>query len=563
MGKPKKAKPPVTIKSELAAGPEPPKKKKKKTAQDKPQTEWMFPPDEENSVLNPNHKSDAQRQKNEEEIAHAIKSLQYKSVTGPMKAPPPDLLVTLVGAFLSSYGFDSTSSIYTTQLASRKKLDAWKTVIGRKLPKGFPNLVKIYKEWYKDYQERTQVEEPSSSSDADDDVGTKESKKMKKAKKEAKAATKARERAAANVVAKNETSSSGSSEEESSSDVEMKDSSQASMTTKKAAKALKFKPRSPSTSSASSDSDADNEKEASDTQLPTPALSKKPTVNGLVKSRKQKADSKRKLSSSKLEPESDASSSAGVKTVAVKSKDHKGTEQPSNLISQSKSVNVSVPLSNSSSSETSSPDSEAPVKTETAIQSKTEIAETSSDSSSSESDSEELEFSKPPTRTVTQTPSSKPAKKPKQTASDSSETLLATSAQKPSNVETGLSGMSITSSDTSSASAPKPATTTTAITTTTTAPTTKRKRSPSPTTVNGKRLHKTNAPFQRVPKDTPVDPKMASNAYRSYDYAERAHQDLSVTRGKGFTKEKNKKKRGSYKGGAIDVSGGKGVKFDD
>ncbi|OAL39296.1 hypothetical protein AYO20_01614 [Fonsecaea nubica] len=54
-----------------------------------------------------------------------------------------------------------------------------------------------------------------------------------------------------------------------------------------------------------------------------------------------------------------------------------------------------------------------------------------------------------------------------------------------------------------------------------------------------------------------------SNAYRSYDYAERAYKDLSVTRGKGFTKEKNKKKRGSYRGGAIDISGGKGFKFDD
>lgn len=54
-----------------------------------------------------------------------------------------------------------------------------------------------------------------------------------------------------------------------------------------------------------------------------------------------------------------------------------------------------------------------------------------------------------------------------------------------------------------------------------------------------------------------------SNAYRSYDYAERAYQDLSVTRGKGFTKEKNKKKRGSYRGGAIDISGGRGFKFED
>ncbi|KAL2433555.1 hypothetical protein ABEF95_005753 [Exophiala dermatitidis] len=54
-----------------------------------------------------------------------------------------------------------------------------------------------------------------------------------------------------------------------------------------------------------------------------------------------------------------------------------------------------------------------------------------------------------------------------------------------------------------------------------------------------------------------------SNAYQSYDYAEKAYRDLSVTRGKGFTKEKNKKKRGSYRGGPIDISGGKSFKFED
>ena len=37
----------------------------------------------------------------------------------------------------------------------------------------------------------------------------------------------------------------------------------------------------------------------------------------------------------------------------------------------------------------------------------------------------------------------------------------------------------------------------------------------------------------------------------SYGY--KAHVDLIKTRGKGFTKEKNKKKRGSYRGGQIDM----------
>lgn len=51
-------------------------------------------------------------------------------------------------------------------------------------------------------------------------------------------------------------------------------------------------------------------------------------------------------------------------------------------------------------------------------------------------------------------------------------------------------------------------------------------------------------PFSRIPTDQKVDPRFASNDYVSYDYADRAYRDLSVTKGKGFTKEKNKKKRG-------------------
>ena len=63
---------------------------------------------------------------------------------------------------------------------------------------------------------------------------------------------------------------------------------------------------------------------------------------------------------------------------------------------------------------------------------------------------------------------------------------------------------------------------------------------------NIKKLKKDNVPFQRIPADTKVDPRFASNEYQSYEYADRAFQDLSVTRGKGFTKEKNKKKRGEF-----------------
>lgn len=62
--------------------------------------------------------------------------------------------------------------------------------------------------------------------------------------------------------------------------------------------------------------------------------------------------------------------------------------------------------------------------------------------------------------------------------------------------------------------------------------------------------------------EQPTD-HLLSNDYVPYAYADRAFKDLSVTRGKGFTKEKNKKKRGSYRGGPIDISGGKSFKFED
>ena len=62
---------------------------------------------------------------------------------------------------------------------------------------------------------------------------------------------------------------------------------------------------------------------------------------------------------------------------------------------------------------------------------------------------------------------------------------------------------------------------------------------------NVKQLKKEQVPFSRIPTDTKIDPKFSSNKYVSYDYADRAYNDLSITKGKGFTKEKNKKKRGT------------------
>ncbi|KAJ1861639.1 jun-like transcription factor [Coemansia sp. RSA 989] len=65
-------------------------------------------------------------------------------------------------------------------------------------------------------------------------------------------------------------------------------------------------------------------------------------------------------------------------------------------------------------------------------------------------------------------------------------------------------------------------------------------------------------PFCRIkPEDVQyADERLKDNRYTSKggidgDFGFKAHKDLIVTRGKSFTKEKNKKKRGSYSGGKI------------
>ncbi|KAG0145195.1 hypothetical protein CROQUDRAFT_46122, partial [Cronartium quercuum f. sp. fusiforme G11] len=71
---------------------------------------------------------------------------------------------------------------------------------------------------------------------------------------------------------------------------------------------------------------------------------------------------------------------------------------------------------------------------------------------------------------------------------------------------------------------------------------------------------KSNAPFRRVrAEEIQVDQRVADNGFLAKggaegSYGHKAHMDLIVTRGKAFTKEKNKKKRGSYRGGIIDTT---------
>ncbi|KAL9118026.1 MAG: hypothetical protein Q9187_005431 [Circinaria calcarea] len=508
---------------------EAPKKRKKKNAPDRPQPAWLFPPDEENPILNPKPVDEARRRRDEEERQQSIKFLKHKAVTAPMKPAPPTKLLTLVGAFLSSYGFNSTCRIFTVERNARKKLDGWEDEIGEKLDKGTPDLVKIYKEWFREWQERRELE--MTSSDDDDDAVTKRAKMVKKKLK--------LEEGKANDA--ENTSSSGS--DSSSDDDEGEATKVNGVTTSKVSgnKAKAAAKSSASSSASSSDSDADNEKGA----LAAKASSTKSTVGSLVNKLKRKSsESSSSASSSDASSESESDSDSDASAPAKKKKKKlNGVKEPT------KATDALVPPKANVTEKISKVSVEAPKKSKKSIErsapakSKSSSSSSGASSSSSESDARAAAKSKSKSGAELKVPD-QPNSADRKTSTDSSATLNVTAAKKV----TSASGSSPTSSSTSVSSSPGP----TAVPLPVSSPAAvkkepapkKRKRSQSPD-AKPKAAKKNNTPFSRIPQDVKIDEKLASNAYVPYDYAEKAHQDLIVTKGKNFTKEKNKKKKGA------------------
>lgn len=74
-------------------------------------------------------------------------------------------------------------------------------------------------------------------------------------------------------------------------------------------------------------------------------------------------------------------------------------------------------------------------------------------------------------------------------------------------------------------------------------------------------------PYRRVrAEEMEVDPRFANNSFEAKknshgSWGDKANKDLKFTQGKSFRHEKTKKKRGSYKGGAVDM-GVNSIKFD-
>ena len=544
--------------TQLAKEAKQPQKKKKKNAPDKPQPAWLFPPDAENPVLNPKIKTEAEERGEYEDRMGAIKFLKHKAVSAPLKTAPPTQLLTLIGAFLASYGFISTGRIFSLERNARKKLDGWDDHIGKKLPKGTPDLVKIYKDWSKDYYEG------SGSEDEDDNE---ESKVVRVARQSHKLQE-------SQLNATEETSSSGS--EESSSDEEgatIKSKNGAKQNSVKKGKAGRNSSRSSSTST--SDSDADDEKRVAAKPSTT-----KPTVAGMVNKLKRKAAPGGSSSTvSSTDSDSDLGSSSPNEP-AKKKKKSESAQNPKKSVSRSNTVDAKA-ANGKTTTKSSKADTESatanvkpskakiePLKSEpvpeqsakepTEAISEKETVKTASSSNSSSDSSKKSSLSsdsnasashsskttkKTPTIPAASGPAAEQLTNGRKDSTDSSTTLNGTSTKRPTATKPVSSSSPSDTSSSSDHGVPlsEPATTTT----------TKRKRSPSPKATTpppkppAKRPKKPSTPFSRIPQDTKVDPKLASNAYVPYDYAEQAHQDLSVTNGKGYKKEKNKKKKGA------------------
>lgn len=500
-------------------------KKKKKNPADKPQPTWLFPPDDENPVLNPKSKTPEEIAQEKADRLKALDYMKRRVHAAPDRPAPPAQLLTLIGIFLTDFGFNSTSRLFTNERKARQELNGWEDAIGTKIEKGIPKLEKIYRDWHRDWTLLQRDETSSSGSDSHDDEQSKSDTNDE-----------------IGIRRGNQQISDASSEESS----DVSDSSDAALkepeSKKKTGKLRKKTSASSSSSSSStsSDSDADDERDQVVKAAPS-AIGKndttraQQTVGDMIKSLKRKAPEKSpEDSSSNSEPSSDDKRPAPGKKAKINAagpnKVYEAIGKASNLF------DIDFSSEDFSSSNRAA-------KQGTRKHQDTSITNAVGDSNSSgesgSSDASKSNASEGELSVRAAIISSVPV-----AASDSSVTVngdVAKPAKLSTNQNESSSSTSSSPSDSSSAQSTL-----------------------SKKEAMRKKQHQGAKPTPLAEMSGKANEgSYLSNKYIPYAYADRAYQDLSVTRGKGFTKEKNKKKRGSYRGGAIDTAGGKSFKFED
>ncbi|KAI9865762.1 MAG: hypothetical protein M1824_000022 [Vezdaea acicularis] len=429
----------------------------------------------------------------------------------------PPILLNLISAFLTEYNFAGTGRLFTVERQGRAKIEGWEDSVGRKLPKDLPSLTRIFKDFYALWESEHVTKDSSSQSEA----GIRRKKARKAAESVAKGTKQVEPKADSEASSSGGSSVDESSSEESGEDTNIEDTPQQ--------KLAEF-----SSSSAASSSNCEDDSELRKKEAASAAETK---LNHKKKKSLKGGKSGKSLGTLNISAQAHSSKS---KTLGF-------VEAVTRLKAASRDEESSSESASSSSSSSSSSDSDADDESE----------HTKSKVTASKAFKQAKEEESPPTSDSDR--SSKgaltKAKKPINSRKGSTDSSATIDESKESEQESA-SSVTSTSADSSEADAPS---------------TKKRKRPKSPIAASEGISKKQkasaqkaqNTAFSRIPSTTAINPKLSSNAYVPYDYAERAYQDLSITRGKGFTKEKNKKKRGSYRGGAIDVNGRKGIKFDD
>ena len=538
-----------TRKVKVPPKPQAEQKKKKKNDPLTPQPKWLFPPEEENPVLNPKQRTDEELKQEKDERGKALDYMQRRVHNVPDRPAPPPQLLTMIGVFLTEFGFNSTSRIFTNERKGRQQLTGWEDAVGQKLERGIPKLEKIYRDWYRDWKiaQKEQTSSSEGGSEAGSDSGSDTGVDVLCATKDS-----------------SEDDSEASSDGFGGSDVEMKEA----LKNKKGKKAKKQVSSSSETST--SDSDADDEKEPS--KIKSAIASKKmatkiakPSGNAMINHLKRKA-----LTSLSASPETGSNPESDQVIEMHKGKKPRvensittttgnARHETVQLVTKAaKETSSSGEYSSSSSSEAEQtgaeiPKKAAPCMTEARpVIKKAATGPSSSSNSDTDASLEAGASSKEPRAKSTTTKLPKASPSTLQAASSDSSATINGDSKKPSASTTPASKSSpatSSSSDSDTSSAPEPS-----------APLPSKKTGPSA----AKKKHQGAKPtgLAELSAASP-DNSYLSNKYQSYGYADKAYKDLSATRGKGFTKEKNKKKRGSYRGGAIDTSGGKSFKFDD
>ena len=484
------------------------KPKKSQSTYVRPEPGWLFLLAE---ALSQEKKSEELKIKEEDEKQNIIKWLQQTSTITPEQAAPPAHLLQLVNSFLTTFGFNSSAKLLALECDARKVLPGWDNEVNVAEDS---SLIQIYDSWRKD-QKPEDIKLPSSDESDSSDSGD---------------------------SSDNTEDSEDSEESEDAEESEGAEESENEKTNIKStigaklmpngsiikAKAISSSSESSSSSDTSSDSGSGGESELEDeTEAPkAPVLDAGSSPTTTLK---RKAED---LSSSEDSGSDTGSDSSEGDAPSKKAK-------TSTVNSTSAAIpRITVP--------------DSPAKTSNIAKASSASSSSSGSSSSSDSDSGEdsdaQESMEEDIKATTHPAASGLAVKTKLdrkfSNSDSSTTLKAISPQKTTKPADTFSLSESSDSDSSSSSDNEADNKPTKIEIGV-----KRKSPPSarPAAIPtpAKLPKTTSTPFSRIPADTKVDPRFASNKYISYDYANRAHQDLIVTKGKGFTKEKNKKKRGA------------------